>query len=228
MGGGDIPPTETIRYRRDGTPVDVVLAGSPIRVRNQLVGAVAVYNDISERKEMERKLSHIATHDSLTDLPNRMLFKDRLDLSIQQARINQSKVAIMMLDLDRFKEINDTLGHSVGDEVLQMVGDRLKKNLRNSDTVARMGGDEFMLILPNLIGEKNATSIAEKLLHSFTEPIEIAKHELHITLSIGVALYPDDGEEGETLIKNADIAMYQSKQGGRNQYRRFTPPESHQ
>jgi diguanylate cyclase (GGDEF)-like protein/PAS domain S-box-containing protein len=222
MDGGDIPPTETVRYRKDGKPVDVILAGSPIRVRDQLVGAVAVYIDISQRKRMEQQLAHSATHDALTDLPNRMLFNDRLNMAIEQADINQSKVAIMMLDLDRFKEVNDTLGHDVGDILLQAVGSRLKNTLRNSDTVARMGGDEFMLILPNVMLAKNADSIAEKILVGFQKTFKIEDHWLDVTISIGIAIYPDDGEDGETLIKNADIAMYQSKQGGRNQYHRFT------
>ncbi len=130
----------------------------------------------------------------------------------------------MLLDLDHFKEVNDTLGHGVGDKLLQVVGDRLTSILRKGDTVARMGGDEFMVLLPEIAGGEDAAEVAAKILEAFREPFVFDGHELHITTSIGIAIYPDDGEDGDTLTKNADIAMYRAKDRGRDNYQRYTKP----
>jgi len=175
-----------------------------------------------ERVRAEEQLAYMATHDALTGLPNRRLFNDRLNVALAHAHRNRQKLAVMLLDLDHFKEVNDTLGHSVGDRLLQAVGGRLTSLLRESDTVARMGGDEFMLICPEIAQAGDATKVAPKILEAVREPFEFDDHELHITTSIGIALYPEDGEDVDTLMKNADIAMYRAKDRGRDNAQRYT------
>ena len=178
--------------------------------------------EITERKRAEEIIRHLAYHDALTGLPNRMLFNDRLNLELAHAQRNQQKLAVMLLDLDHFKDVNDTLGHNVGDKLLQAVGERLTSLLRKSDTVARVGGDEFILLVPDAARVQHATRVAVKILEAFREPFEFDDHKLHITTSIGIALYPDDGEDADTLMKNADIAMYRAKDQGRDNYQRYT------
>jgi diguanylate cyclase (GGDEF)-like protein len=164
----------------------------------------------------------MASHDVLTGLPNRILFNDRLTLALAQAQRHRHKLAVLLLDLDRFKDINDTLGHSVGDQLLRVTSKRLKGLLRKSDTLARMGGDEFLFLLPDLARRDNATEVAKKILDSFRAPFLIDDHELHTSVSIGLTIFPDDGAEADTLLTNADIAMYHAKQKGRNNYQRYT------
>lgn len=151
-------------------------------------------------------------------MPNRRLFNDRLDVAIAYAERNRHKLAMLLLDLDQFKDVNDTLGHSVGDELLKAVSERLIHILRKSDTVARMGGDEFLLMLPEMARGEDAAKVAAKILHAFQDPFVFDGHELRITTSIGIAIYPHDGEDSDTLIKNADIAMYRAKDQGRYTY----------
>ncbi len=182
----------------------------------------ASQRELTERKWAEEALVRMATHDPLTGLPNRRLFNDRLNLELAHARRNQRKLAVMLLDLDHFKDVNDTLGHSMGDKLLQVVGQRLLGLLRKSDTVARMGGDEFTLLLPEIAQAEDATQIAHKILGAFRKPFEFNDHEVRITTSIGIAIYPDDGEDADTLIKNADIAMYRAKDQGRDNYQRYS------
>ncbi len=173
-----------------------------------------------ERKHTEERLIYLATHDGLTNLPNRQLFFERLEHAVELSRRNgfkngnKSKLAVLLLDLENFKSINDSLGHPVGDRLLQAVASRLQNLVRKSDTVARMGGDEFTLIFENLSGERDASILGRKILDLFFQPFELDGHNLQITASIGISLYPDDGEDAETLIKNADIAMYHAKEKG--------------
>jgi diguanylate cyclase (GGDEF)-like protein/PAS domain S-box-containing protein len=214
--GREVPPTETVRYRKDGTPVDVIVAGSPIVIGDELIGVVAVYTDITARVRAEETIRQLAHHDALTGLPNRRLFNDRLNIAMAHAHRDQQELAVMLLDLDHFKDVNDTLGHKTGDKLLQAVGDRLTNLLRASDTVARMGGDEFMLICPEIVQGEDAAQVAQKTLDAFRKPFVFDDHELHITTSIGIAMYPDDGEDVETLMRNADIAMYRAKDLGRD------------
>ncbi|MEG3967380.1 CHASE2 domain-containing protein [Microcoleus sp. T2B6] len=187
-----------------------------------LVGAI---RDITERqlraKALEQKnaeLSHQAYHDPLTGLPNRQMFYECLHRSLEIASSNQELVALLFLDLDGFKSINDTLGHHVGDLLLKTVASRLKKCLRGSDTISRLGGDEFTVILPAIPGREDAAKVAEKICDAMMQPFILEEHTVSVTTSIGISLYPIDGQEPEILVKNADVAMYRAKERGKNQY----------
>jgi len=177
--------------------------------------------DITERKQLEDKIQQMAFHDSLTGLPNRKLFSDRLGVALNQAKRNKKQVGIVMLDLDNFKEVNDTLGHDVGDILLKAAAERLSGTLRKSDTVARFGGDEFLLIFPDIKVKEDAIQVVENIIDRFHKPFLIDTHQLVITTSIGIAVYPNDGIEEGILLKNADIAMYQAKQAGRDRYQLY-------
>ncbi len=175
-----------------------------------------------QRRQIEAMIRHQAFHDLLTDLPNRSLFSDRLQVSLANASRAQTTLAVMFLDLDRFKTINDTLGHTVGDRLLQEVAQRLTHSLREGDTVARWGGDEFTVLLPYVEDQTDIAATAERILEALRTPFEMEGHELYITFSIGIAIYGADGDDAETLIKHADTALYQAKQTGRNNYQFFT------
>lgn len=177
-----------------------------------------IIRDITERKKTEAKIYQMAFYDSLTGLPNRKLLSDRLDIALAHAQRNQKKVGIAMIDLDNFKDVNDTLGHNVGDIFLKATAERLSAALRKSDTVARFGGDEFVLILPDMEAIEYAIQVAQKIIDKFRKPFLIGIHQLVVTTSIGIAVYPNDGINEGILLKNADIAMYQAKQAGRAQY----------
>jgi diguanylate cyclase (GGDEF)-like protein/PAS domain S-box-containing protein len=212
---------ETTYLSRTGRTIVAEVNESPIELEGKSV-ILSVARDITERKRAERQLAYIATHDALTGLPNRVLFSDRLNLALAQAQRHQQRLAVLLLDLDRFKDINDTLGHSVGDQFLRVTGKRLKGLLRKSDTLARMGGDEFLFLVTEIARAENATEVARKIIESFQEHFLVEDHELRTTASIGVAIFPDDGADADTLLKNADIAMYSAKQRGRNNYQRYT------
>lgn len=198
-------------------------SAAPIRDRDgQVIGAVLVFHDVTEKRELLRRLSHQAHHDTLTDLPNRQLLKERIMQAILQARRQQGQVAVFFVDLDGFKLVNDTLGHAAGDSLLCQVGERFKVALRQEDTVARQGGDEFLILLPKLPSEQHAARVAQKLLDVLAPPFTLFKQVVYLTASIGIALYPVDGEDSETLIQHADMAMYQVKAEGRNHYNFYT------
>jgi diguanylate cyclase (GGDEF)-like protein len=179
--------------------------------------------DITERKRAEEQVKHLAFHDTLTGMPNRLLFNDRLDMAVVQAHRSQQKLATLFLDLDRFKVINDSLGHSVGDELLRRIAERVSGCIREGDTVARLGGDEFTVLVPAISHEEDAAKIARKILEVIRLPFFIDQRELFVTTSIGVALYPSDGADAETLLRNADTAMYRAKDQGRDNYQLYTP-----
>ena len=178
----------------------------------------ALQDEVSERRRAEEMLRHVATHDGLTDLPNRSLMMDRLDNAIARAKRNKSKCAVMFLDLDGFKPINDTLGHDKGDLVLREAATRLSECIRDSDTAARFGGDEFVLVLSDLNTAEDSVMVAKKVLRVLSEPIELSGHTAQVGASIGIALYPDHGHNAETVLKHADIAMYDVKGSGKNNY----------
>jgi diguanylate cyclase (GGDEF)-like protein/PAS domain S-box-containing protein len=179
--------------------------------------------DITERKRSEERIRNLAYQDALTGLPNRLLFNDRLSMAVAHAHRSRQRLAVLFLDLDRFKVINDSLGHGVGDRLLQSVSERLLGALREGDTVARLGGDEFTLLLPAVHRAVDVAKVAEKLLEALREPFPVDGQELFVTGSVGIALYPDDGLDPETLIKNADAAMYRAKDQGRDTYQLYTP-----
>jgi diguanylate cyclase (GGDEF)-like protein/PAS domain S-box-containing protein len=182
----------------------------------------AYLRDITERKRAEDRLSHLASYDTLTQLPNRVLLMDRLHQALAQAPRHGRLVAVLFLDLDRFKNINDSLGHQVGDLLLKEVAQRLSACVRESDTVARLGGDEFVVMLTELTRPADAAQLAQKLVRALQEPFEIVGQPLTVEVSVGVALYPKDAEDAGTLLKNADTAMYRAKERGRNQYREYS------
>jgi diguanylate cyclase (GGDEF)-like protein/PAS domain S-box-containing protein len=184
---------------------------------------IAVSRDISERKQVEEQIEYQAYHDALTGLPNRLLFKDRLTVALAHARRLRRPLAVMFLDLDHFKLVNDTLGHSTGDQLLKIVAQRLQESLREEDTIARMGGDEFTVLLSRLNGTEDAAMVARKLLETIAQPIAVDGRELFITTSIGIAICPHDGDNAEILLKNADNAMYRAKESGRSSYQLCTP-----
>ena len=186
-------------------------------------GTYGVARDVTERKRAEELISYQAYHDILTDLPNRILFKDRLGLAMIQSLRNETELAVMFVDLDRFKLVNDTLGHIKGDELLQQVAGRLKEKLRRGDTLARLGGDEFTIFLPELQSREDVQVVADKFLECLQEAFILDGHEVNISASIGIAIYPVDGETIDDLLRHADIAMYQVKAEGKNGYRFYHP-----
>jgi diguanylate cyclase (GGDEF)-like protein len=200
-------------------------AGTQLREANErLIVATVHAQSMKETAELATaQMSHMAEHDFLTGLPNRSLLTDRLAQAIALAQRHNKKVALMYLDLDHFKHINDSLGHAVGDQLLQSVARRLQACVRLSDTVSRQGGDEFVVLLHEVEAVPDAVFAAEKLIASMTEPHLIAGHRLHVTFSIGISIYPDDGDDADAVVRNADTAMYYAKKSGRNSFQMFTP-----
>jgi diguanylate cyclase (GGDEF)-like protein/PAS domain S-box-containing protein len=179
---------------------------------------VGVFSDITKVKESQDKLDHLAHHDALTALPNRLLFHDRLQHALARAAREEQQLAVLFIDLDRFKNVNDTLGHHVGDELLKQVARALSARLRDGDTLARLGGDEFIVLLENVDGEYGARLVADKLVAMFEQPFTVSDYELFVTCSVGVSMFPRDGLDLNILVRNADVAMYQAKARGRNGY----------
>jgi diguanylate cyclase (GGDEF)-like protein/PAS domain S-box-containing protein len=211
-----------VLIRRDGTESAIEDSAAPIHDRRgKVLGAVMVFHDVSEARAMALRMTYLAQHDSLTDLPNRTMFNDRLNQAVALADRQQDRVAILYIDLDRFKYTNDTLGHSIGDGLLRAVADRLRNCVRTSDMVSRQGGDEFVVLLPQISDIQHAQMIARKILLAMRAPCTIERHTLHVTVSIGIAIYPDDGMDVDTLLKNADLAMYQAKDRGRDNFQFF-------
>ncbi len=205
------------RQRPDGTVLEVHSNPMPGG------GFVSTYTDVTERREFEGRMRHLALHDVLTGLPNRTLFHDRLEQALAGASRNDTGVAVLFIDLDRFKDVNDTLGHDFGDKLLVEMAVRLRDATRGSDTAARLGGDEFGVIQTDLEGAKSAALLAQRVIDSLGKPVQLGGRTLFVTASVGVTLYPEDGSDPEALLKNADLAMYAAKAEGRNRYRYFLP-----
>lgn len=212
-----------VLIRRDGFESAIEDSAAPIHDRaGRVTGAVIVFHDVSAARAMSLQMTHSAQHDVVTNLPNRVLLNDRISQSIALARRQKSPIAVIFLDLDRFKFINDSLGHAIGDQLLQSISKRLLASVRGSDTVSRQGGDEFVILLPEITHPEDAGTSAKKILLSLSAPHSIEGHDLHIDGSIGISIYPGDGADAETLIKNADTAMYSAKEHGRNNFQFFT------
>jgi len=215
-------PGNSLLIRRDGSEIFIEDSVAPIHNHGgQVVGAVTVFRDVSEARGMAEQIAHAAEHDLLTGLPNRLLLNDRIGQAIALANRRGGQVAVLFLDLDGFKHVNDSLGHPMGDKLLQSIARRLLECVRAPDTVSRQGGDEFIVLLQEIRNPEDVAIAAKRLLKSVAETYSMGQHDLHITTSIGVSLYPDDGMDAETLIKNADTAMYQAKENGRQSYRFF-------
>ena len=216
--------TDCMLIRRDGAELAVETSAAPIHDRQGgVVGAVMVVHDVTVARELAHKLARLALHDSLTDVPNRTLLSDRLDQAMVRAQRSGNFVALLYIDLDRFKHINDSLGHAVGDQLLKSVARRLLACVRSSDTVSRQGGDEFLILLEDIVQAQDAAFCAEKIIAALDAPHRIGNHDLHLTASIGIATFPGDATEADSLLRNADFAMYQAKYSGRNNYQFFKP-----
>jgi len=228
ISGYRLPRAQNRTYlKKDGSKIYVCINDTLEKgEKNQVIGIRTTMVDVGEYKEAEETAKELAYYDALTGLPNRRLFNNRLELELSHAQRNQQKLAVMLLDLDYFKNVNDTLGHKVGDDLLEDVGSRLTTLLRKSDTVARMGGDEFMVLLPEIDEAEDTTRIAKKTLDAIRKPFVIGSHKLNVTISIGIAIYPDNAKDGENLIENADAAMYRAKEKGRDNYEFFHPSTS--
>ena len=177
---------------------------------------IIVSRDVMERKTLQEKLNHMAYHDALTDLPNRMYFQDKVEETIKHSLKNNEMFALLYMDLDKFKDINDQYGHAIGDQVLIQFAEKVETCLRKTDTIARQGGDEFTLLIPNINEENDAVVCAERILELFDEPWEVRGHFIQTSTSIGIAYYPQTGNDYIEILKHADMAMYDSKQQGKN------------
>ena len=214
---------ETAFVRKDGSSYPAECKLQLIESKDSHSEILVWVQDISERKQMENTIRQMAYYDSLTGLPNRNLLNDRLAVALANASRNNQMVAIFFLDLDHFKTINDSLGHEAGDQLLQQVSLRIKEVLRKQDTIARMGGDEFIILIPGLTDTDHTAKVAVKILDSLAPSFKIGDNELYVGCSIGISIFPDDGMEIKTLLKNSDLAMYRAKEKGRNTFQLYTP-----
>ncbi len=212
---------EMMARRKGGEVIPIELAASEVFFNGDVLYILTI-RDITVRKHTEETIRNLAYHDPLTGLPNRLLFNDRLTQAIERARRSQRLLAVMIIDIDRFKLINDSLGLGSGDQVLRAVGERLVAAVRRSDTVARLGADDFLLLLPGVDGAENTAKVAQKILDTFLPPLEVDDQELHLGASLGITLYPHDGDDAETLIRNADTALYRAKEHSRGSYQFYT------
>ena len=228
--GKEKPSYEEEQTHADGSKLWLSTSKVPLRnEQDEIVGILGSYVDITPQKEAmlavqkaRDALGYQAEHDMLTGLPNRILYFDRLHQAIKKSNRNHKKTAVIFMDLDRFKEINDSLGHETGDWVIKLLGKRLKSYIRDEDTLARFGGDEFLILIESFEDIKDVIEVLQKLLKSMEKPFDVNGHALHLTLSAGISIFPDDGEDPESLIRNADTAMYKAKDDGRNTFHFYT------
>ncbi|MFC1846209.1 diguanylate cyclase domain-containing protein [Chloroflexota bacterium] len=205
-------------WKKDGTFFPVEYKSTPIKEKGNIIGAVVTFTDITEHKKAEESLIVLATHDTLTSLPNRKLLYDRFNIAVANAQRNKKRLAIMSLDLDRFKIVNDKLGHDIGDKLLVAAAGRMTSILREVDTVARIGGDEFALLLWDIDHKEAASKVAQKVVKEFRQPFLIDGHKLNNTVSVGVAIYPENGKDIKDLLKISDKSLYLVKESGRDNY----------
>jgi len=211
-----------VLIRRDGYESGIEDTAAPMHdARGQVTGAVIVFHDVSVARAMSLRMSYLAQHDFLTELPNRLLLNDRLTQAIASAQRHRTLVAVLFLDVDHFKHINDSLGHAIGDQLLQSIAQRLVACVRHSDTVSRHGGDEFVILLSEVARAEHAAFTADKILAAVSRPHRIGHQDLQVTVSVGIGVYPDDGADAEALLKNADIALFQAKAHGRSNHQFF-------
>jgi diguanylate cyclase (GGDEF)-like protein len=216
-----------VLIRRDGYESAIEDTAAPIHdLRGQVTGAVIVFHDVGVARAMSLRMSYLAQHDFLTGLPNRMLLSDRLTQAIASAHRYGKSLALLFLDLDHFKHINDSVGHAIGDQLLRSIAGRLVACVRSSDTVSRQGGDEFVILLSEVTRAEDAALTAEKILAAASRPHRIDHQDFQITASVGIGVYPDDGTDAETLLKNADLALFHAKAHGRSNHQFFKPDMS--
>ncbi len=214
---------ETVRWGKGRKPIDVSVTISAMKDRaGNIIGASKIVRDITQRKESQERIEYLAHYDSLTGLPNRTLLSDRLRIAIENARRYSIRLALLFVDIDRFKLVNDSLGHEIGDKLLKAVAQRMQSTVRQADTVSRVGGDEFVVLLSRIETATDAARSAEKLITSISQPYQIEEHELLLTASIGISIYPDNGKDASSLTRNADAAMYSAKGQGRNRYQFYS------
>jgi diguanylate cyclase (GGDEF)-like protein/PAS domain S-box-containing protein len=213
-----------VLLRRDGHETAIEDTASPIHdASGEISGAVIVFHDVSAARAMALRMLHLAQHDPLTGLPNRVLLEDRLSCAIESCRRRRTRLAVLFVDVDRFKVYNDTFGHAAGDQILRSIACRLTACVRSADTVSRHGGDEFVVLLPDVDSAEGACIVAAKMLEAMRRPHRIEHKDLEVTVSMGIGIYPDDGTDGETLLRRADVALLRAKLQGRGDYQSFKP-----
>lgn len=220
---GHLQKFRTSSTRKDGSSIEVELAYLPLIIDGEITGVHGIARDVTQSSNYERRIEHLANHDVLTGLPNRLLLTDRLLKAIEQSRRAHTQTGVLFMDLNRFKQVNDSLGHDLGDLLLKEIASRLKGLVRESDTVARLGGDEFVIVLTDLDTIETMAAVAQEVLDVVAAPVSLAGHELNITTSIGGSVFPKDGHDVATLLKNADLAMYQAKELGSASFRFYDP-----
>lgn len=218
VAGGRTVYLETAVRHRSGRRVELHITMLPMKLEHDVEGVYCIAQDITKRKQDERMINYMAYHDALTDLPNRRMFYERLNAMLDDERKPDRSFAILLLDLDGFKGVNDTLGHGIGDETIRFAAKRLKRSVRDDDLLARTGGDEFVVLLPEVSHPRQAAEVAERMLGELSKPFFVQGHSFHLSASVGIAMYPADGEDANTLLRIADLAMYRVKEGGKNDY----------
>jgi diguanylate cyclase (GGDEF)-like protein/PAS domain S-box-containing protein len=214
---------EIINRNKDGSITPALSTISTVRSESgEPISHIAIYTDVSQMKKSQQHMAHLAHHDPLTNLPNRVLFYERLEHCLERAARREGQVAVIFLDLDHFKNVNDSLGHSFGDKLLIQVAAALTAAVRGEDTVARIGGDEFTILIEEMRDKANLSSVVKKVLRAFDREFRLGESSVRVTPSLGVSLSPEDGEDAETLMHNADAAMYRAKAKGRNTYQFYT------
>lgn len=214
---------DTVRLRKGNQPIHVSVTISPIKdASGKIIGASKIARDITRRWESQARIQHLAHYDVLTGLPNRILLADRMEVAIRNAARYSNKAALLFIDLDRFKPVNDSLGHGIGDKLLKTVAERMQANVRHTDTVGRLGGDEFVVLLNQIKTADDAAHVAGKLITAVKKPYRIEEHDLSLSASIGISIYPDHGSEADVLLRNADASMYRAKETGPGQYQFYS------